>query len=68
MSHPIVCSTCSTPIASLQGDKIVIESRHHGERHVTVITLAELSEKVQQAKRLESLRQVGAKVLVGEGL
>lgn len=42
------CSQCRTPIARLTPEALVIESRHHGERHVTVVSLASLLDKSRE--------------------
>lgn len=36
------CAQCGLPIAEIQNGCLVILSRHHGERHVNAIPLAEL--------------------------
>jgi hypothetical protein len=42
--EPIVlkCACCGTPIGELQGDVIVFKVKHHGEMHVTAMTVASL--------------------------
>lgn len=38
----IRCDCCNAPIAEIRGGCVIIVGRHHGERHVTVLTLAQL--------------------------
>lgn len=33
------CCACSSPWGYVQGGALVVESRHHGERHRNVLTL-----------------------------
>ena len=42
MPNPVRCAECGTPVAEVQGETLVIRSKHHGDQHVTVITLDEL--------------------------
>ena len=44
------CPTCGVPYARLDGNVLVIESRHHGEKHVNVITVDKLLELVNAKK------------------
>ena len=37
---PLPCSECDLPAAEIQGDLLIIRSRHHGEQHVTVVKFA----------------------------
>ena len=39
-AFPIVCAHCSLACAEVQGDTLVIVSRHGGDKHITVIPLA----------------------------
>ena len=43
-SEPIIlrCACCGLPFARLEGDKLVIESRHKGEVHVNEISVRAL--------------------------
>jgi hypothetical protein len=41
-THTCECSCCRLPLARIQNGVLIIESRHHGERHTNVIALAEL--------------------------
>lgn len=36
------CGQCGLPWAKISNGVLVVESRHHGDRHVNVISLAEL--------------------------
>lgn len=44
----LTCAQCDTPCAALQNGCLVIQSRHHGECHVTVIPVAELVKLCEQ--------------------
>lgn len=35
----LICTHCQLPFARIQNETLVIESRHHGEKHVNVIPL-----------------------------
>ena len=37
---PVKCAHCAVPVAEIQGDTLVIISRHFGDKHTTVIPLA----------------------------
>jgi hypothetical protein len=43
------CSCCDLPFAVVQRGVLVIQSRHHGERHVNVLTLEELRRMLDAA-------------------
>jgi hypothetical protein len=36
-NHPVSCSECRTPVAEIQGDLLIIKTKHHGEWHTTAI-------------------------------
>ena len=38
----LCCPYCDLPAGYIKGGCLVIESRHHGEKHVTTLTLEEL--------------------------
>ena len=38
-AQPIMCHDCRTPVATIRNGVLVILARHHGENHVTVISL-----------------------------
>ncbi len=40
--HTFQCSCCKLPFARIQNGVLIIESRHHGEKHTNVISLADL--------------------------
>lgn len=44
------CGQCGLPWAKVQNGVLVVESRHHGERHVNVIALAELFKLWREAQ------------------
>ena len=35
----LICHDCKTPVAEIKEGVLIIEARHHGERHVTLISL-----------------------------
>lgn len=37
------CDQCGTPVATLIGGALVIRSRHHSEKHVTVLNIFALA-------------------------
>jgi len=39
----VLCLSCGTPIAEVQHDALLIRSKHHGEEHVNVLTLTQLT-------------------------
>ena len=39
------CDACDTPALRVVGNAIVIEHRHHGNKHTTVIAIADLLDK-----------------------
>lgn len=41
------CAGCKAPYAYVQGDTLIITSRHHGEAHVNTINLKELFERMK---------------------
>ena len=45
MSEPIVlrCACCGLPYARVQDGCLVVESRHHGDKHTNAIALAEVA-------------------------
>ena len=42
----LLCSQCNTPVAQLIGGYLIIQSKHHGERHTTVFNLTTLGVNV----------------------
>ena len=42
MTEPLRCAKCGLPYATMQNGAIVIESRHHGEKHINVVSVWEL--------------------------
>lgn len=45
------CPTCGLPYARLSGNVLIIESRHHGEKHTNTITVDKLAELVERPVR-----------------
>lgn len=43
--NTIRCSQCSVIAAEIKGDALIIQARHHGEKHITVIPLDKLIRK-----------------------
>lgn len=43
-AEPVIlrCACCGLPFARLEGDKLVVESRHKGEVHVNEISVGAL--------------------------
>ena len=42
----IPCDACSTPALRVVGNTVVVEHRHHGQTHVTVLSIQVLLDKV----------------------
>jgi len=38
-SQPVQCDCCQLPAAEIVGGTLVIRSKHHGDRHTTVLSL-----------------------------
>lgn len=47
---PLRCQCCGLPFGYLQGNVIVIESRHHGTTHVNLIPLVNVPELRQEVR------------------
>ena len=45
----VPCAECETPVAEVQDDVLIIKSRHHGDRHLTVIPLRWLDKAERKA-------------------
>ena len=43
-SIPLPCTTCGLPFGRIENGCLVIESRHHGEKHVNVMALTKVIE------------------------
>lgn len=41
------CNECELPAARFVGRCLVIKTRHHGQKHTTIITFAELREWIR---------------------
>lgn len=41
---PLRCSECGLPFARIQNGVLIVESKHNGETHVNVITIAAIAE------------------------
>lgn len=48
------CGQCGLPWAKISNGVLVVESRHHGDRHVNAIALPELTRLWQEAQRAET--------------
>lgn len=57
----VYCDECGLPAARVVGSNLVIESRHHGQKHRTVIQIGRLTVMAnrQLAKARESLHCPG---------
>ena len=44
------CHQCGLPWARLQGGSLVVESRHHGEKHVNAVAIADLVRRYWQGE------------------
>ena len=42
------CEQCGLPFARIQNGVLVVESRHHGQVHLNVISLAAIRELLQE--------------------
>jgi hypothetical protein len=59
------CGQCGLPWAKLSNGVLVVESRHHGERHVNVIALETLFKmwlEAQQEQEPQALEAIPAQV------
>lgn len=50
--EPLRCDCCGLPFACIEGDELVIRSRHHGEKHENRIDLAELLGRLEEGRPL----------------
>ena len=47
-SHKVKCDCCGAEtLAEIRGDKLVIMDRRHGRKHIVVLTLNEIMEKMK---------------------
>lgn len=44
MKRLIYCDQCNTPLFEVRDGYIILIARHHGEKHVSVINIADLLE------------------------
>lgn len=51
MPEHVRCAECGTPVAEVQGEALVIRSTHHGDKHVTVLSLAELRRLIEHQEQ-----------------
>lgn len=60
MAEPLIlrCECCGLPFARLVNGAIIVESRHHGERHQNVVAVDELV-KLRQEVRPNERGQAG---------
>lgn len=49
------CRTCGIPFAALQNGAIVVESRHHGQRHTNTIAIVDLLASVCRLGELQEV-------------
>lgn len=42
MTDPFRCRVCGLPFARLQNGSLLVESKHHGEKHVNVVSVWDL--------------------------
>lgn len=49
--RPIQCQECELPAARLVGRCLVIESRHHGRKHTTIITFEQLRRWMHEVEK-----------------
>lgn len=45
------CADCGLPFARIEDGELVVESRHHGEKHVNRVAVAELVRLADGGKR-----------------
>ncbi len=45
LSGAIRCAGCNAPALRIEGGNLIIEHKHHGERHTTVLPLSYLVDK-----------------------
>jgi len=43
----LYCTTCGLPWARIENGVLIVESRHHGERHVNVMPIMDLQIQVE---------------------
>lgn len=43
----VSCDACNTPALRVVGTTVVIEHVHHGSKHVTVLTLQQILDKME---------------------
>lgn len=44
------CGVCGLPFATIQNGVLMVESKHNGDKHTNVITLAELEKLLREYK------------------
>lgn len=44
----IACDHCGTPALRIVGQMLVIEHVHHGQKHTTVLTMAQIIDRMAQ--------------------
>ena len=52
------CGQCGLPWAKISNGVLVVESRHHGDRHVNVISQEELARIWREAQQLDDTDEV----------
>jgi hypothetical protein len=53
------CSCCDLPFATIQRGVLVIVSRHHGDKHINVLSLADLLQQIQALCSIDVAEAVG---------
>ncbi len=48
LTGAVRCDCCALPVLRVVGQTVVIEARHHGERHVSVLEIRALVDKATE--------------------
>lgn len=51
---PLRCAKCGLPWATIQNGVLMVESKHNGDKHTNVITLAELVKLLQEWQKSQN--------------
>ena len=52
------CDKCGTPIFRIVGNTIVVEAKHHGEKHVSVIPISQIAGEIPRFMPADKLNPV----------
>jgi len=52
----LVCSCCRLPFARIQNGTLIVESHHHGQKHVNCLPLQDVVQLIRQAGALSEER------------